>query len=196
MSRNRFQAQLTNIHFVNNEEVTDADKSDKLWKLRPILDMLRNQCLKIIPDEHQSVDEIIVTYKGRYSQIRQYIKGKPNLWGFKIWGRCSISGLLHDFDVYQGKSGQRSKYDLGVGGDIVLQLCETGYNIYADNLFSSMELMLKLADGGFHYTRTVRANRLDGCEMMIETNLREKRSWVLWLQGGKQFQYCVYSLVR
>jgi hypothetical protein len=179
MSRNRFQAHLTNLHFVNTEEVTDSDKSDKLWKLRPILDMLRNQCRLITPEEHQSIDEMMVPYKGRYSQIRQYIKGKPNPWGFKIWGRCSASGLLHDFDVYQGKSGQRSTYDLGVGGDIVIQLCETlekqkGYKIYADNLFSSMHLMLRMIDDGFHYTGTLRANRLGGCEMTKEKDLKKK----------------------
>ena len=39
MSRNIFQALLTYIHFVDNEAATDDDKKDKLWKIKPFLEM-------------------------------------------------------------------------------------------------------------------------------------------------------------
>ena len=70
--RNRFQALLTSLHFVNNQEVNDANKTDKLWKIRPILE---NYAEKPVPSYH--------------------------------------------------KSGEIHQFGLGVGGDVVVQLCET-----------------------------------------------------------------------
>ena len=48
MSRNRFQLLLENLHFVNNDE---TDKNDKLARIRPIVDIVRNQCIEIEPEE-------------------------------------------------------------------------------------------------------------------------------------------------
>ncbi len=115
--------------------------------------MLRDQWLQVTPIQHQSVDEMMIPYKGKFSNIRQYIKGKPHPWGFKVWCRCLPSGLLHDFDVYQGKSGAQSKSNFGVGGDAVLKVCKTlpkhaHYKIFSDNFFTSFGLIKKLSDDG------------------------------------------------
>lgn len=123
MSRNRFQTLLSVTHFVNND--TEDDKKDKLWKLRPFLNMLRDQCLLLTPDQHQWTDEQMVPYKGKFSGIRQYIKGEPHPWGFKVWAKCDNSGALHDFDVYQGKDNNSRKDGLGLGSRVVMKLCET-----------------------------------------------------------------------
>ena len=71
MSRNRFQLLLTIIHFVDNLAMTDEEKADKLWKIRPWLNKLRDNCLTITPEKHNSVDEMMVQYKGKTSGIRQ-----------------------------------------------------------------------------------------------------------------------------
>lgn len=141
MSRNRFQPLLTNFHFVNNLLISLEDKKDKLWKIRPWLTMMRDNCLKIVPEEHCSVDEMMCQYQGRTSPIRQYIKGKPHPWGFKVWCRAGTNGILYDFDVYQGGDGSKSA--LGQRADVVLKLTSTlldnaNYKIYADNLFTGI----------------------------------------------------------
>ena len=123
MSRNRFEKLVSTIHFKNNLDVTEEEKLDKIWKLRPWLSKFRENCLKIPPEEHNSIDEIMVSFKGK-SSIKQYIRGKPNPWGFKLWGRAGISGILYDFDVYQGASKNKPT-ELGVGGDIVMKLKES-----------------------------------------------------------------------
>ena len=46
-----------------------------------------------------------------------------------------MQGLLHDFDVYQGKGGDKGANVFGIGGDVVVKLCETlpkdvGHKIY------------------------------------------------------------------
>jgi hypothetical protein len=98
MSRNRFTALLYSLHFVDNMSVTEETKqADKLWKIRPWLDAIRTNCLTVAPEEHCSIDEMMIPFNGKTSPIRQYIKGKPHPWGFKVWGRAEVDGLHYDF---------------------------------------------------------------------------------------------------
>lgn len=96
MSRNRFQLLLRSIHFVDNFCISDDQTKDKLWKIRPWLDKLRQNCQAVVPEEHNSVDEMTIAYKGRTSSIKQYIRAKPHPWGFKIWARTTATGILCD----------------------------------------------------------------------------------------------------
>ncbi|NAV92166.1 hypothetical protein FGF77_24480, partial [Salmonella sp. gx-f7] len=50
-------------------------KKDKLWKLRPWLDSIREKCLLVVPEEHNSVDEMMIPFKGKFSSIKQYMRG-------------------------------------------------------------------------------------------------------------------------
>ena len=108
MARNRFQKLMSHVHFVNNLEVREKEKTDKLWRLQPWLDSLQNSLKKLPQEEHSSVDEVMVPFKGK-SSVKQYMRNKPHKWGFKLWGREEASGTLSEFDVYQGASGQQSK---------------------------------------------------------------------------------------
>lgn len=176
MSRNRFQLLLRSLHFVDNLNVSDDDKKDKLWKLRPFLSSIRENCLLQTPEEYNAIDEMMCQFRGKTSPIRQYIKGKPHPWGFKIWARAA-NGVLYDFEVYQGGNGQRS--ELGQGPDVVLKLTSTlkkncNYKIYADNLFTTVALLVKLKEEGMTYTGTVRKNRLKGCSLEDETSLKKR----------------------
>ena len=67
MSRNRFQLLLEIFYFVNNDEI---DKNDKLAKITPIVDIVRNQCIEVEPEEYHSVDEQIIPSKRKFSSIR------------------------------------------------------------------------------------------------------------------------------
>ena len=48
----------------------------------------------------------MVPFKGK-SILRQHMPKKPHKWGFKIWGRSDVSGVLYDFDICQGKSNKK-----------------------------------------------------------------------------------------
>ncbi|KAK0147717.1 PiggyBac transposable element-derived protein 3 [Merluccius polli] len=100
MSRGRFLNLLTLIHFQDNLNVSEDAKKDKVWKLRPWLEKLRQRFLCIPPEECHAVDEIMVPFKGK-SHLRCYMPGKPHKWGFKMWGRAGQSGYLYDFDKDQ-----------------------------------------------------------------------------------------------
>uniref|UniRef100_A0AAZ1XVK0 PiggyBac transposable element-derived protein domain-containing protein n=1 Tax=Oreochromis aureus TaxID=47969 RepID=A0AAZ1XVK0_OREAU len=177
MSRNRFQTLLGSLHFTDNTDLLHRDAEDKYWKIRPWLEMFRKQCLDIVPEEYNSVDEQIVPFKGTHSPIRQYVKGKPHPWGLKIWARCSSSGMLHDFVFYQGGTGKKTL--LGIGGDVVVKLCETlpaeqNYKVFADNFFSSAPLVLTLLQRQIYFVGTLRGNRLAGCQLEDEKSLAQR----------------------
>ncbi|KAK3726612.1 hypothetical protein RRG08_056443 [Elysia crispata] len=100
MARNRFQKLMSHVHFVNNLEVSEKEKTDKLWRLQPWLDSLQNSLKKLPQEEHSSVDEVMVPPGGK-SSVKQYMRNKPHKWGFKLWGRVEASGTLYEFDVLQ-----------------------------------------------------------------------------------------------
>ena len=148
MSRNRFQKLVSLLHFENNLSPTEEKKKeDKLWKIRPWLEMFRQTCLREAPEENQCVDEIMVAFKGR-SSLRQFIQNKPTRWGFKMWARAGSSGYLHDFDIYQGKNPHKVKNTpgKGLGYNVVMELTKTlesnhYFRVYADNFLQHSMLL-------------------------------------------------------
>ena len=98
-----------------------------MWKLRPWIYNNIINLQSVSGSEQQSVDEIMVGFKGR-SIIKQYMPSKPKKWEIKLWGRCSSTGFLHDFDVYQGRGTLVDGANVeacGLGGNVVQQLCKS-----------------------------------------------------------------------
>ena len=194
MSRAKFQQIQTRLHFANNELVTDDQKKDRAWKHRPWIENLRTNFQSVSRSEQQSVDEIMVVFKGR-SILKQYMPVKPNKWGFKVWSRCSSTGFLHDFDIYQGRGtgiDGDNKDACGLGGKVVLQLCKSitsgpNYNIFADNYFSSFRMVEELMKQGFHYVGTIRGSRLHGTPLVSEADRKKQ---------GRGSMSCVYKKNR
>jgi len=79
MSRKEFEDHGRYIHFNENVRLVTSRKDpeyDPLYKIRPLLDSLRNQCLLVSPEQRQSVDEQIIPFKGK-NRLRQYLPKKP-----------------------------------------------------------------------------------------------------------------------
>lgn len=86
MSRNRFFDMNKFVHFANNDEViTDRQdpRYDRLFKIRPLLEFVKRTCLRMIPQQRQSVDEQVIPFKGK-TALKQYLPKKPKKWGFKV----------------------------------------------------------------------------------------------------------------
>lgn len=50
-----------------------------------------------------SIDEMMIAYKERKAgNSKQYMKDKPNKWGFKYYVRAEVSGIIYDFILYGG----------------------------------------------------------------------------------------------
>ena len=67
----------------------------------------------------------MVAFKGR-SYLKQFLPKKPKKWGFKLWARCSSTGFMHKFDIYQGKGTGRDDADdisdCGLGENVVIKV--------------------------------------------------------------------------
>ncbi|XP_040073039.1 piggyBac transposable element-derived protein 1-like [Ixodes scapularis] len=121
----------------------------------------------------------MVLFKG-HSSIKQYLPKKPHKWGYKIFILCDSRGVVHSFDVYTGRIDQVPGFpDIGPSGNIVIKLAQCvqpqlGHLLYFDNWFTSLKLLVTLAQRGIYALGTVRVNRLQGRKMASDTELRKR----------------------
>ena len=87
MRRDRFYLILKFLHFNDNEDPTydkDDENRDRLHKLRPFVDKLRERFQKVYtPGPNLSVDESLVLFKGRL-HFKQFIRTKRARFGIKL----------------------------------------------------------------------------------------------------------------
>ena len=84
------------MHFSNNE-TRDIDNTDALYKVRPLIDLLRECFRKVYyPGMELSVDESLVLYKGQL-KFKQYIRTKRARFGIKLYELCTSTGITLDF---------------------------------------------------------------------------------------------------
>ncbi|XP_046383469.1 piggyBac transposable element-derived protein 2-like [Ischnura elegans] len=187
MSRNRFKTLRGNLHFNNNDNMLSRDDPayDKLFKIRPFLNALRKNFLKVEPEEHNSVDEFMIPLKA-HTALKQYMKSKPHKWGVKVFARAGVSGFVYDFEIYLGKQTNVKESGLGISGDIVIRLAENipkhkNFKLYCDNWFSSPKLFSQLRKDGILAAGTIRRNRLGQCTLKSDKELKK--------QGRGSFDY-------
>ena len=161
MRRDIFEYLLSVVHFANNQEMND----DRYYKVRPIFDNLNKS--KIFCDNVRdfSVDEIMIPYYGRHSS-KQFIRGKPIRYGYKVWCIATSKGFGVTFEPYCGKDTRVQDANLGQGPNVVLDLVKKsdlreGCQVFFDNLFTSFPLLDELSRLGIAGTGTVRQNRLN-----------------------------------
>ena len=83
MARDRYLAILRFMHFVNNDNATvSADPNrDKLWKIRPFLNILFPRFTSVYSlSQNLSLDETLIQFKGRV-QFRQFLPLKRSRFG-------------------------------------------------------------------------------------------------------------------
>ena len=99
MPRNRFQSLLTSLHFVNNMTVSETEKKDKLWKLRLWLDSFREKCLQVVPEEHNSVDEMMIPDDSFTAKYKFPIKSRR--WYMYIFWHTIILAVINAWLLYK-----------------------------------------------------------------------------------------------
>ena len=177
MTLNRFEDIKRFLHFSDNS----VEGSDKIKKIRPLVEKLRERYKTVPKEEHLSVDEQIVPIKGR-SCLRQHNPRKPHKWGYKVWVLCGASGFAYDFEIYTGKSDNTlldGEEDCGASGNVVVRLSRSiphhlNYKLFYDNYFTGPELQMFLAKSGIFSVGTVRANRLPFCSLKSEAQLKKE----------------------
>ena len=156
MPINRFEKIKQFFHCNEDSKKSAKNGQGKLFKVRPVLDSLREKCRQLPEEENHSIDEQIIPTKSRTS-LKQYLPNKPNKWGIKVWARCGVSDILYDFEVpvYTGKSNKAQENpELLMGGNVVCRLTQSlpknvNHKVFFDNFFSSVALMNHLKKDGF-----------------------------------------------
>ncbi|CAK1601014.1 unnamed protein product [Parnassius mnemosyne] len=184
MPLKRFQQIRRYLHFANNLQ----DDGDRYFKVRNLLESIRRNCLKIEEENRFSIDEVMVPYKGtRAGSRKQYIKNKPRKWGFKVFVRAGVSGIIYDFLAYGGEDTFRyhdfteDENGMGLGAKVVLALSKTIKQqacsvLYFDNFFTSLELLKHLRNEyGIFALGTIRQNRLRGAAAKLPTDKNLKK---------------------
>jgi hypothetical protein len=175
MARNRFEEILQYLHVADNMSLS---ATDKMAKVRPIFAMLNERFLLYNPkQQNMSIDESMIPYYGRHS-CKQFIRGKPIRFGFKNWCLNSSSGYLIQCEPYQGAGTTKTYKSLGMGGSVVMDLIselpsDLSFQLYFDNLFTSLKLIDELTLKGIGATGTIRVNRVENCPL-IDPKLLKK----------------------
>ncbi|KAK7893501.1 hypothetical protein WMY93_022653 [Mugilogobius chulae] len=155
MSRNRFQIILRFLHFNDNNAV-QADNTDKLHKIRPVVDYLISKFKELYqPAKNISIDEGMLLWRGRLV-FKVYNPLKPVKYGIKSYILCdSQTGYCFNMKPYAGESTPL--------GDTVVQLLDRlsghGYKLYMDNYYNSVSLCQRLLHLKTHVCGTLRKNR-------------------------------------
>ena len=95
MTRKRFEAITQCLYLVNNDNLV-FDRTDqvfdKIGKVRWLCEAFSSMSQGFYNNDRVlTIDEIMVPYKGRYCNIRQYMKSKPVKFGVKIWALANSS---------------------------------------------------------------------------------------------------------
>lgn len=139
------------LHFSNNEE---TDDTDRFFKVRQLIDIIRINCLSVPQGKRFSIDEMMVPNKGKKAGSRkQYMKNNPKKWGFKLFVRAGIDGMVYAFLTYSGESTLRSihfsPYEIsyfGPGPKVIIELCFSIPDkpvtvVYFDNFLPHLNLL-------------------------------------------------------
>ncbi|GFW33192.1 piggyBac transposable element-derived protein 2 [Trichonephila clavipes] len=178
MTRNRYLEIKSMIHFADNNEAK-SQANDRAFKIRKLITEMNANFQKWgIFDKHLSIDEMMIRYYGHH-YFKQYIKGKPIRFGYKMWALCGNNGYCYNLDLYCGKEVVDaasivvlSKEPLGTRVvKIMLQPVTDpkSHIVYFDNFFNSYNLLVDLRKSGFRATGTIRSDRIQHRPLEIDS---------------------------
>lgn len=170
LSRDLFFMLRNNLHFVDTNQ---PSVSNKFWRIQPVINCVRKRCRELSTDVTEySIDEQMIPFTGR-APMRQYVKNKPRPVGLKNFVVAKSSGLIVDFEIYQG-ANTFTDTGLGLGPSIVIRLASVipnGSFLYFDRYFTTVALMERLLQMGYKATGTIMMNRLKGINFPLDKNM-------------------------
>uniref|UniRef100_A0A7I4Z224 DDE_Tnp_1_7 domain-containing protein n=1 Tax=Haemonchus contortus TaxID=6289 RepID=A0A7I4Z224_HAECO len=168
MVRDRFEQLQRNLYFADNSK---ADRSNKLYKIQPILDYLNAKFQRMYkPEKELCIDESMVPFRGRAS-FWQYSGAKRHRFGIKLFKLCSRAGYTLKVKVYAGKDPKRTRT---VAESVVMELMDgflkQGRCLCTDNWYTSSPLAHRLLKRRTDLVGTLGRNRKG-----LPTALKDKK---------------------
>nr|CAH7746879.1 unnamed protein product [Callosobruchus chinensis] len=185
MTRDRFLLLLQHIHFNDNENLEASQ--DRLFRIRPILDLLNSRFQSVLtPGKEVVIDESMIPWRGRLG-IRQYIKNKRHKYGVKLYKLCTVEGYTLNIRIYCGKETTQNAdpndpHTVKVVMDLMQNVVGSGRSLYADNFYSSVVLVKKLQQQKTLYCGTLRSNRRGLPKDFV--NRKIKKNQVIGVHNG------------
>ena len=118
-------------------------------KVQPLIDKLNDRLKLLTISKEVCIDEMMIQSKSKFGP-RIYQKGKPNPWGYKLYGLSDIFGIVFLIHLHCGKFPKVAGFpDSGSTANRVLWLVQNvprhqNYELYMDNYFNSIPLMNEL----------------------------------------------------
>ena len=97
MSTNRFQEILSNLHLIDNTQITE----DRYYKVRVLFEKFNFNFIQYGSFVNHSVDENIIPYYGKHD-TKQFSRGNYIRFGFKLWCITSSEVYLLHAEPYSG----------------------------------------------------------------------------------------------
>lgn len=170
MSRNRFQALLSTIHFTDNENCPQDHKIE--WLVKAINRKFQSS---IDVGKKCCIDESMIPFQGRLS-FRQYIPNKKHKYEVKLFKLCVEGGFTHTIKVYAGKETPSVNAGL-LSQNIVCEMAQplfgAGRECYTDNFYTSVVLAKKLLENKTHLIRTLRIRRKHNPKPVTDAKLKK-----------------------
>ena len=180
MPQKAFLAIKRFLHCNNNNLLSnDENKDDRSFKVKPFFDLLNENFQQFgFFNKHLSVDEMIIKYFGHHG-LKQFIRGKPIRFGYKLWALCGDNGYVYAFDLYQGSEKKPDVRKVPLGARVVLELASKvddpqGKELFFDNLFTSPSLLVTLTKMGFRATGTIRRTWTKKVPFAFDNDMKER----------------------
>ena len=123
MPTKRF-GQIKRFLHLNKNIKMPKDCPDKLFKVRSLINTIKERLQMIAPTKILCINEQMVPFKGR-SKLKWYNPQKPKKCGYQLYVLTSPEGLIFNFQVHHGTidicPGQPY---LQISGNILMQLLQ------------------------------------------------------------------------
>ena len=200
MARDRFFLMIKFFHLANNEK-TDLIKSDRLYKIREFINLIRNNCRSVYyPGPNLCVDESLVLFKGRLS-FKQYIRTKRARYGIKLYQLCSSNGLLLDFLVYFGQMNSELEQTDGmltterIPITLMKPYLNHGHTLYVDNFYTTPKLAEYMLQNGTKLVGTIRNNRQNFPKELAKS-IPDKGHSIFYVEQNRKVLVVQYRSVK
>ena len=173
MPLNRFFRLHSHIHVIDTNKKPEYDV--RLRKVRQLFHRVNSRCQEVKQEEFYSIDEVMIPFTGKLN-IKQYVRGKPLLWGVKLFLLCTSDDLVTNLLDYQVKTTSINEdyKSFGLGASVVLQLAsilprQCNYKLTFGNFFTSLPLVRHSYCLG-----TITNNRIEKCPLSSEKVLKDR----------------------